>query len=53
MLRVEINYNISAFANIENYYEDKKKMQMKEKKTIDFTSQALKLAEKTAKLEIK
>lgn len=38
MMKVEINYNISVFANIENYYEDKKKMEMKEKKTIVFTN---------------
>lgn len=49
---VQINFTISAFQNAKLYYENKKKHFVKEKKTIEASQQALKLAEKNALQEI-
>lgn len=49
---VQINFTISAFQNAKLYYENKKKNFVKEKKTIEASHQALKIAEKNALQEI-
>ena len=49
---VQINFTISAFQNAKLYYENKKKHFVKEKKTIEASQQALKMAEKNALNEI-
>ena len=48
---VPVNYHLSAYANIKEYYDDKKRMAAKQAKTQVFTGQALKLAEKNAREE--
>lgn len=46
LLPVQINFNISGFQNADEYFTHKKKHLIKEKKTLEATQQALKLAEK-------
>lgn len=43
---------MKAFMNAEKYYQEKKKLEIKEKKTLEASQQALKLAEKAAMNEI-
>jgi hypothetical protein len=52
MLPVEIDISETAFVNAKNYYENKKKNIIKEKKTLEASKIALKQAEKTAQKEI-
>ncbi len=49
---VEIDIKTKAFMNAERYYQEKKKMEVKEKKTLEASHQALKLAERAAMSEI-
>ena len=49
---VQVNFTISAFQNAKLYYENKKRHFIKEKKTIEASQQALKIAEKNALQEI-
>ena len=49
---VQINFTVSAFQNAKLYYENKKKHFVKEKKTMEASQQALKIAEKNALQEI-
>lgn len=49
---VSINFTVSAYQNAKLYYENKKKHHVKEKKTLEASQQALKLAEKNALQEI-
>jgi predicted ribosome quality control (RQC) complex YloA/Tae2 family protein len=52
LIPVQINFTISAFQNAKLYYENKKKNFIKEKKTVEASHQALKIAEKNAMQEI-
>jgi len=49
---VEVDIKLKAFMNAERYYQEKKKMEVKERKTLEASQQALKLAEKAAMAEI-
>jgi len=43
---------MKAFINAERYYQEKKKLEIKDRKTFEASQQALKLAERAAMNEI-
>lgn len=49
---VDIDIRMKAYNNAEKFYQEKKKMESKEKKTMEASNQALKLAEKAAMHEM-
>ncbi len=49
---VEVDLDLSTHMNIQRYYQDKKKDAIKEKKTVEKTSQVIKKAEITATKKI-
>eukprot|EP00742_Colponemidia_sp_Colp-10_P006806 GILJ01007293.1.p1 GENE.GILJ01007293.1~~GILJ01007293.1.p1 ORF type:complete len:963 (-),score=268.38 GILJ01007293.1:280-3018(-) len=53
MNRVDVEISLSAHANAEKYYETKKKSAVKAQKTVEQAAQALKVAEKKARQEVK
>jgi len=49
---VEVDIKNKAFMNAERFYQEKKKMEVKERKTMEASQQALKLAERAAMNEV-
>lgn len=51
--KVEIDLGLTAFANARKYYDERRQASLKEKKTIEASSKALKNAEKKTKETLK
>jgi hypothetical protein len=49
---VEVDIRMKAYLNAKEYYQEKKRMETKEKKTMEASHQALKLAERAALAEL-
>lgn len=49
---VGIDIRMKAFMNAKEYYQEKKKLEVKEKKTMEASNQALKIAERAAIAEM-